>query len=67
MQAGKGLAGEQSAFGFRLVAVNPVEIGRGQLVMGLNRQAMLRLLGEPELRLGPAQDIPALRATFNPS
>ncbi len=34
--------------------MDPVEIGRGELIMGLDRSPMRRGLGELELRLGPA-------------
>jgi hypothetical protein len=45
---------EEAALGFRLVAVDPVEIGGGKLVMRLDGPAMLRRLGERKLRLGSA-------------
>ena len=51
------LASEQSPFRLRLLAVDPVEIGGSQLIMGLDGAAMLRGLGELELRLGSAFEI----------
>src|SRR3712207_2449472 len=48
---------EKAARRFRLVAVDPVEIGGGELVMRLDGAAVRRRLGEHQLRLGPVLQI----------
>jgi hypothetical protein len=37
--------------------MDPVEVGGGELIMGLNDPAVPGLLREPQLRLGPALEI----------